>query len=77
LIGEDAKKIEAVLPDDVKVEHASDMGGAVHAAAVLAQAGDNVLLAPACASFDMFENFEHRGDVFIDLVKALQLEVSS
>ncbi|VAW55480.1 UDP-N-acetylmuramoylalanine--D-glutamate ligase [hydrothermal vent metagenome] len=77
LIGKDAKKIKAVLPVDLNVESATDMDSAVRAAAKLAQAGDNVLLAPACASFDMFENFEHRGDMFIESVEALQLEVLS
>ena len=48
------------------------MNAAVVAAESLAQPGDNVLLAPACASFDMFENFEHRGDVFIRAVEALK-----
>ncbi len=53
------------------------MQAAVHSAKSLAKAGDNVLLAPACASFDMFDNFEHRGDVFIQSVEALLSEVSS
>jgi len=75
LIGKDAKKIEAVLPAGLNVESAVDMKSAVRAAAKLAQAGDNVLLAPACASFDMFENFEHRGEVFIESVEALRQEV--
>ncbi len=77
LIGKDAKIIKAALPVGLCVESATDMGSAVRAAAKLAQAGDNVLLAPACASFDMFENFEHRGDVFIESVEALQLELLS
>ncbi len=53
------------------------MHEAVVAAHSMAKTGDNVLLAPACASFDMFDNFEHRGDVFIQSVEALLLEVSS
>ena len=76
LIGKDAKKIKNVMPTDFNVETAADMQSAVRVAAGLAQVGDNVLLAPACASFDMFENFEHRGDVFVESVKALQREVS-
>ncbi len=53
------------------------MRAAVRAAQSLAITGDNVLLAPACASFDMFDNFEHRGDVFIQSVESLLSEVSS
>ena len=48
------------------------MPGAVGAALALAQAGDAVLLSPACASFDMFRNYEHRAQVFTDAVKALE-----
>lgn len=77
LLGKDAKKIKAILPEGVAVESVSDMRAAVQAAQTLAQVGDNVLLAPACASFDMFENFEHRGNVFIHEVERLQLDVSS
>lgn len=76
LLGRDAQMIEAVVPDSIPVKRVSDMRGAVLAAQSLAQAGDNVLLAPACASFDMFNNFEHRGDVFIQEVEALASEVS-
>ena len=77
LMGKDAAGIKAVLPEDVPVVMVADMDSAVHAAQSLAKAGDNVLLAPACASFDMFDNFEHRGDVFIASVEALLSEVSS
>ena len=45
------------------------MPAAVRAAARLAQPGDVVLLSPACASFDMFRNYEHRGQVFAQAVK--------
>ena len=69
LIGRDAKLIEAVLDGVVPVVHAKDMREAVAKAAELAQAGDNVLLSPACASFDMFRNYEHRGQVFADAVR--------
>lgn len=72
LMGEDADKIQSVLPKNVIVKHVADMHSAVLAAKELALPGDNVLLAPACASFDMFDNFEHRGDVFIQSVQALQ-----
>jgi len=77
LIGKDAEKIRSILPDAVPVEMATDMQAAVSIARSLAISGDNVLLAPACASFDMFENFEHRGDVFIASVEALLSGVSS
>lgn len=72
LLGKDADKIESVMPQGIVVERVTDMSSAVAAAKALAQAGDNVLLAPACASFDMFDNFEQRGDVFIQSVEALQ-----
>jgi UDP-N-acetylmuramoylalanine-D-glutamate ligase len=44
---------------------------AVAKAAALAQSGDAVLMSPACASFDMFRNYEHRGDVFVQAVQEL------
>ena len=77
LMGKDAASIKAVLPENVPTEIVADMPAAVVAAQSLAKTGDNVLLAPACASFDMFDNFEHRGDVFIQSVELLSLEVSS
>jgi UDP-N-acetylmuramoylalanine--D-glutamate ligase len=69
LIGRDAPLIEKALAGVVPVEHARDMPAAVRAAARLAQPGDVVLLSPACASFDMFRNYEHRGQVFAKAVK--------
>ncbi len=72
LLGQDAERIQAVMPEEVTVKRVVDMRAAVAAADALAREGDNVLLAPACASFDMFENFEQRGDVFIQTVEALQ-----
>ena len=65
LIGRDANIIAAALADSVVQVHASDMKQAVQLSAELAKPGDNVLLSPACASFDMFNNFEHRGEVFM------------
>ena len=72
LLGKDAAKIKSVLAEDTVVECVDDMSSAVVLAQSLAQPGDNVLLAPACASFDMFDNFEHRGDVFMQAVEALR-----
>jgi len=71
LIGRDAKLIEAALEDVIPVHHARDMDDAVKQANRLSTPGDVVLLSPACASFDMFENFSHRGDVFAEKVREL------
>jgi len=64
LIGEDAETIKKELGDCAPFERASDMKDAVSRSFAAAEKGDVVLLAPACASFDMFESFEHRGKVF-------------
>lgn len=69
LIGHDAHLIEEALDNVVPIIHAKDMNDAVMKAAELAQPGDNVLLSPACASFDMFNNFEHRGAAFIQAIQ--------
>ncbi len=71
LIGAAADKIEAQLDGAVPVERAGTMARAVELAAGLARPGDTVLLAPACASFDQFESYEHRGRVFKQLVRGL------
>ncbi len=71
LIGEDAEKIAQAIDQLVPVRFAEDMHEAVHLAAELAQQGDNVLLSPACASFDMFQGFAHRGEVFMKAVEEL------
>lgn len=68
LIGEDAKKIAEVLSLQCRVEFASSMKEAVMLSNDLASAGDTVLLSPACASFDMFDGFEARGNAFVDAV---------
>ena len=77
LIGEDADRIEQELKDHATVVRATDMHDAVRRAAALAQPGDTVLLAPACASWDMFDNFEHRGRVFKEAVRSIQLSAIS
>ena len=64
LIGEDAETIVNELGTSAPFERASDMKDAVARSYAAAEKGDVVLLAPACASFDMFESFEHRGKVF-------------
>jgi UDP-N-acetylmuramoylalanine--D-glutamate ligase len=64
LIGEDAETIANELGEYAQFERASDMKDAVERSFNAAEKGDVVLLAPACASFDMFESFEHRGKVF-------------
>jgi UDP-N-acetylmuramoylalanine--D-glutamate ligase len=64
LIGEDAETIAKELGDSAPFERASDMKDAVSRSIAAAEKGDVVLLAPACASFDMFDSFEHRGKVF-------------
>jgi len=71
LIGEAGPVIRAALGDHVSTEDAGDMQGAVGRARASARAGDTVLLAPACASFDMFQNYQHRGEVFRACVNAL------
>jgi UDP-N-acetylmuramoylalanine-D-glutamate ligase len=71
-IGSAAKKIERQLAGVTKIESAETLARAVARAHELAVAGDVVLLAPACASFDQFENYEHRGRVFKELVASLK-----
>ncbi|MFW0083440.1 MAG: UDP-N-acetylmuramoyl-L-alanine--D-glutamate ligase, partial [Coxiella-like endosymbiont] len=71
LIGEDASILERALKGYTIIKHADSMNEAVNQAATVARAGDVVLLSPACASYDMFRNYEHRGDVFINIVEAL------
>jgi UDP-N-acetylmuramoylalanine--D-glutamate ligase len=71
VFGEDANKIAAVLKSVVPVEHVANLAEAVQRAHATAKAGELVLLSPACASFDMFNNYEQRGEMFVQLVRAL------
>lgn len=68
LIGEDADNIEGQLKTHAQIVRAGDMHDAVGKGLEAAEAGDAVLLAPACASFDMFKSFEERGTVFKNAV---------
>ena len=70
-IGEAAPLIEEALDSVVPIARSATMQEAVETAARTAQPGEIVLLSPACASFDMFRNFEHRGEVFAECVKEL------
>ena len=72
LIGRDAEQIEAALETIVPTYFAQDMKDAVEQAAVYAESDDTVLLAPACASFDQFDNYAARGDAFREAVEALR-----
>ena len=71
LIGAAADKIEAALAETKPLHRAATMPDAVKLGLELGQPGNVVLLAPACASFDMFDNYEHRGRVFKEAVRSL------
>ncbi|OLB23653.1 MAG: UDP-N-acetylmuramoylalanine--D-glutamate ligase [Acidobacteriales bacterium 13_2_20CM_55_8] len=73
-IGAAAEKIESQIKDSAEIVHAETLDLAVKRIASAAEAGDIVLLAPACASFDQFQNYEERGRVFKQLVRALAEE---
>jgi UDP-N-acetylmuramoylalanine--D-glutamate ligase len=70
-IGAAAAKIESQIEGSTKIDRVGTLESAVKLAAVNAEAGDVVLLAPACASFDQFQNYQHRGKVFKDAVAKL------
>ncbi len=71
LIGEATETLYSLLHGVVNCVRASDMADAVHFAANCVKPGDGVLLSPVCASYDMFKNFEDRGNVFKAVVKKL------
>ncbi len=75
LYGRDAALIESVLLNtNIPIYQAHDLPEAVNIAKKIALSGDAVLLSPACASFDMFKNYVHRAEVFIEAVKQLEIE---
>ena len=71
LIGQDAVEMAANFDNDIQTYFANDMQDAVSVALEHATPGDAVLLSPACASFDMFQNFQERGQTFIQSVGRL------
>ncbi len=73
LMGVDANKLADVIDSKVIYEFVADMDEAVKFAKQLAESGDLVLLAPACASLDMYTNYQQRGDAFVSAVNALEV----
>jgi UDP-N-acetylmuramoylalanine--D-glutamate ligase len=71
LFGEDCEQISGYLSPTVSVTTVTTLDEATRLAAEWAQPGDVVLFSPACASFDMFDNFEHRGDTFRELFSGI------
>jgi UDP-N-acetylmuramoylalanine--D-glutamate ligase len=71
-IGAAAAKIESQIQGAAEIDRAETLETAVQRAAASAVPGDIVLLAPACASFDQFQNYEHRGSVFKEAVRSLE-----
>lgn len=71
LIGEDSQKIGSQLADSCEIKYSESLDEAVIEAKQSSVSGDTVLLSPACASFDMFDGFEHRGNCFETAVSGL------
>lgn len=74
LIGEAAEDFAKTLEGKVPYTLSGTLENAVEKADEIADRGDTVLLSPACASWDQFKSFEHRGEVFIDIVRRLETE---
>jgi UDP-N-acetylmuramoylalanine--D-glutamate ligase len=72
-IGAAAAKIESQIQGASEIEHAETLENAVRLASASAVAGDVVVLAPACSSFDQFQSYEHRGRVFKEIVHSLAM----
>jgi UDP-N-acetylmuramoylalanine--D-glutamate ligase len=70
-IGESGEKVEMHFKNFIKVVRANSMEDAVHTSLEIADSGDTVLLSPACASFDWFDSYEHRGKIFKEWVNTI------
>jgi UDP-N-acetylmuramoylalanine--D-glutamate ligase len=77
LIGKDAPALDAALAGVCPTQRAASLPDAVRAAAAAARPGDTVLLSPACASLDMFRDYNHRGEVFAESVRELESAASA
>ncbi|MGZ5449097.1 MAG: glutamate ligase domain-containing protein, partial [Thermoanaerobaculia bacterium] len=71
-IGSAAQRVASALEGTTEIVPAGDMQHAIEWARANAKAGETVLLSPACASFDQYRNFEHRGEHFEALVRGLR-----
>ena len=76
-IGAAAAKIESQIQGAAEIEHAETLENAIRRASESAAPGDVILLAPACASFDQFQSYEHRGRVFKEIVHSLAMARST
>jgi UDP-N-acetylmuramoylalanine--D-glutamate ligase len=76
-IGAAAAKIESQIQGAAEIDHAETLQTAIRRASESAEPGDIILLAPACASFDQFRSYEHRGKVFKEVVHSLALARST